>query len=436
MNIWTILGIAPTDDKKSIKRAYIAQLKVCHPEENPEDFMRLREAFDRANSHAEQGVFAENNEEVNSYEAEVASSVKSDFEVDIDPLKEAMINPSLDKFFKDHISYSDIVLSNVEPTPRSVSTEAPVELNPYEDYQNLKQILDDLITDPIRHQNLDEWQILLSHRLFLSLSYRIEFSALLRQKLKTELGRRGCNVKLSPEAVSLITGFVFDTAAMAKHDPISNADLTLFEDLQSSAEMFSEAREGLKFRFIPRYLGWLFFSTKGRLSRLEFSIAMLILLAIPFFVIKGISNSASSSTIGDIFHRAQDSYGGKQQKESEILLAKKSEGSKGRSLAMVKILVIFLLFSWIVASLCIKRLHDAGKSALLLLFIFIPYAGFFVILFSIYSQPDYEANEYGKARNLFRPSIRSFNKALRKIVVSYIGPEKREPSNDPNMQGW
>ncbi|MFC7371076.1 tetratricopeptide repeat protein [Fictibacillus iocasae] len=43
---WTILGIQPTDDLSAIKKAYSKQLKLHHPEDDPEGYQRLREAFD------------------------------------------------------------------------------------------------------------------------------------------------------------------------------------------------------------------------------------------------------------------------------------------------------------------------------------------------------------------------------------------------------
>lgn len=53
MNIWKILGIKPTKDKKAIKRAYAAQTKVVHPEEKPEEFKQLYEAYQAALRYAE-----------------------------------------------------------------------------------------------------------------------------------------------------------------------------------------------------------------------------------------------------------------------------------------------------------------------------------------------------------------------------------------------
>lgn len=42
MNAWEILGIEPTSDKKTIKRAYAKLLKQYHPEENPEKFKQIQ----------------------------------------------------------------------------------------------------------------------------------------------------------------------------------------------------------------------------------------------------------------------------------------------------------------------------------------------------------------------------------------------------------
>jgi hypothetical protein len=47
MNDWEILGIAPTQDPREIKRAYSRALRIYHPEKDPEGFQRLRAAYER-----------------------------------------------------------------------------------------------------------------------------------------------------------------------------------------------------------------------------------------------------------------------------------------------------------------------------------------------------------------------------------------------------
>lgn len=48
MDIWALLGIEKTVDTKVIKRAYAKVLKNYHPEDDPEGFMRVREAYEKA----------------------------------------------------------------------------------------------------------------------------------------------------------------------------------------------------------------------------------------------------------------------------------------------------------------------------------------------------------------------------------------------------
>lgn len=50
--IWDILGIDATKDKREIKRAYARLSKEIHPEEKPEEFQRLYEAYQRALQYA------------------------------------------------------------------------------------------------------------------------------------------------------------------------------------------------------------------------------------------------------------------------------------------------------------------------------------------------------------------------------------------------
>lgn len=70
-NVWKLLQIEPTTDQDLIKKAYAGQTRIYHPEENPEEFMRLREAYKLAMQWAEekpQSLQAQNREPAGSRE--------------------------------------------------------------------------------------------------------------------------------------------------------------------------------------------------------------------------------------------------------------------------------------------------------------------------------------------------------------------------------
>ena len=48
MDIWSILGIRQTGEKEEIQRAYRSRLAHTNPEDDPEGFMELRQAFEEA----------------------------------------------------------------------------------------------------------------------------------------------------------------------------------------------------------------------------------------------------------------------------------------------------------------------------------------------------------------------------------------------------
>ena len=53
MTQWEILGIPPTTDKSVIKKAYRSRLADTNPEDKPEEFMALREAYEQALDYAQ-----------------------------------------------------------------------------------------------------------------------------------------------------------------------------------------------------------------------------------------------------------------------------------------------------------------------------------------------------------------------------------------------
>ena len=63
-SIWDILGIDPTTDKKKIKKAYAEKIKVYHPEDYPEEFKIVQEAYQWAMKYASKSVLDDKNLEI------------------------------------------------------------------------------------------------------------------------------------------------------------------------------------------------------------------------------------------------------------------------------------------------------------------------------------------------------------------------------------
>ena len=55
-SIWDILGIEPTSDRKKIKKAYAEKIKIYHPEDYPEEFKIVQEAYQWAMKYASKSV--------------------------------------------------------------------------------------------------------------------------------------------------------------------------------------------------------------------------------------------------------------------------------------------------------------------------------------------------------------------------------------------
>ena len=63
-SIWDILGIDPTTDKKKIKKAYAEKTKVYHPEDYPEEFKIVQEAYQWAMKYTSKSVLDDENLEI------------------------------------------------------------------------------------------------------------------------------------------------------------------------------------------------------------------------------------------------------------------------------------------------------------------------------------------------------------------------------------
>lgn len=80
-NCWDILGIGPTTDKKTIKRAYAAKTREIHPEEKPEEFKQLYEAYQAALKYADYSLKIERIETETAQTVETAGEPEAEKEV-------------------------------------------------------------------------------------------------------------------------------------------------------------------------------------------------------------------------------------------------------------------------------------------------------------------------------------------------------------------
>lgn len=74
MRIWTILGIEQTYDTSVIRKAYAKKLQIHHPEDDPQGYQQLREAYDQAMKLAKQHQQSQINISFTEEEEEKSSS--------------------------------------------------------------------------------------------------------------------------------------------------------------------------------------------------------------------------------------------------------------------------------------------------------------------------------------------------------------------------
>lgn len=127
MNAWEILGIEPTSDKKTIKRAYAKLLKQYHPEENPEKFKQIQAAYQQC-LHSDQEL------ESVSYEQNIES--KQDIKTQPISIKEdTIVPPPIPKITtlfiqneKDVVVYQDILNSIEKSLPKKIGSKEIVQV--------------------------------------------------------------------------------------------------------------------------------------------------------------------------------------------------------------------------------------------------------------------------------------------------------------------
>ena len=127
MNAWEILGIQPTSDKKTIKRAYAKLLKQYHPEENPEKFKQIQAAYQHC-LHSDHEI------ESVTYEQNIEN--KQDIKTQPISIKEdTIVPPPIPKITtlfiqneKDVVVYQDILKSIENSLPKKIGSKDIVQV--------------------------------------------------------------------------------------------------------------------------------------------------------------------------------------------------------------------------------------------------------------------------------------------------------------------
>ena len=127
MNCWEVLGIEPTSDKKEIKKAYARLLKQYHPEENPEEFKQIQEAYQHC-LHPDQEVESVSyKQEVRTENMEVEPiSIREEDEIVPPPV------PKVETLFvnneKDVVVYQDILNSIERSLPKKIGSKEIIDV--------------------------------------------------------------------------------------------------------------------------------------------------------------------------------------------------------------------------------------------------------------------------------------------------------------------
>ena len=124
MNAWEILGIEPTSDKKTIKRAYAKLLKQYHPEENPEEFKQIQAAYQQC-LHPDQEIESVSFEQSGQDIKAQPISIKEDTIVP-PPIPKA--ETLFVKSEKDVVVYQDILNSIEKSLPKKIGSKEIVQV--------------------------------------------------------------------------------------------------------------------------------------------------------------------------------------------------------------------------------------------------------------------------------------------------------------------
>ena len=178
-----VLGLdAPPTDRKAVKRAYSKMLKVTRPEDDPEGFMRLRDAHDYALDivkwQAEESAHASQQITVDTVytDEQPATSIEAKTEAEPSLTYGDMLPPNKTEpaEAESESSYS------IGPTP---NLDAPVTLQEFVAPPPLLDDLDKLLSDAKLYNDREQWNILFRQARQLDIDDYVDFEQSLLDRI-------------------------------------------------------------------------------------------------------------------------------------------------------------------------------------------------------------------------------------------------------------
>ena len=127
MNCWEVLGIEPTQNKKEIKKAYAKLLKQYHPEENPEEFKQIQEAYQQC-LHPDQDIESVSYKQEERTENMEIEPISIREENEIVPPPVPKVETLFVKNEKDVVVYQDILNSIEKNLPKKIGSKEIVQV--------------------------------------------------------------------------------------------------------------------------------------------------------------------------------------------------------------------------------------------------------------------------------------------------------------------
>ncbi|WP_160672028.1 hypothetical protein [Clostridium sp. C8-1-8] len=160
MSSWEVLEIEPTEELSVIKKAYAKKLKVYHPEDDPEGFQRLREAYDNALKYAKNNKSSIiENTKILSEDSGVPKQ-KIFNQIDINEAET----------FKEEVNNYNI------PHIRIVDDYVEEPIDYYELIDEFFEDVESLYNDFYKRIDIKSWQELLNHDIMWQLNYKEQLS--------------------------------------------------------------------------------------------------------------------------------------------------------------------------------------------------------------------------------------------------------------------